>query len=267
MSAAPFIVMVGMGPQAPRIEVNLDHFREAFLTTFYEGEGVNASTATHDDVLAFAHTYLEVECGVPFDNISCDNWHATLVTSSGISLADLPGYWAQRHGWEDPDAEIEADALTPLIILGDAEQDIATLGAAKTLEEKVEAASVLWRIAALANKAVEKIKADLRDEAHQRFVQTGERELEIRSENAWATIKIPADSIILRPGADMEALRRGIGSVFDQLFVRTVSYQPKPTFADSFPMVAEPLRARIIADIGSKPNTPRISFRRKDRAG
>ena len=164
-------------------------------------------------------------------------------------------------------AEPKPDALTPQIILGDAEEDIALLSGAMSLEEKVEAASVLWRIAALANKAVEKIKAEIRTEAYARFVESGEREHEIRSENAWATIKIPADSITLRPGADMEALRREIGSTFDELFVRTVTVQPKPTFADRFPMVDEKLRDRIIADIGSKTNTPRISFRRKDRAG
>ena len=165
-------------------------------------------------------------------------------------------------------AEIEDDPLTALIILGDAEEDIATLAAAKTLEDKVEAASVLWRIAALANKAVEKIKAELRTEAYLKFVETGDREHEIRSENAWATVKIPTDSITIAPGADMEALHRQIGPLFDQLFVRTVSYQPKPTFADSFTMVVPDNLQRTVMDcIGTKANTPRISFRRKDRTG
>jgi len=235
------------------VEVDLDLFRTRFIDTFCECEGVTRETATGSDVVDFANTYMEMECHIPFK--VCCKWDKKLVAAAKVSL-DLLG----------PE---ESDSLTAEVILADAEEDIALLASASTLEEKVEAASVLWRIASLASKAVEKIKTELRTKAYLQFIETGEKEQEIRSKNAWATIKIPGDSITLAPGADMEKLHREIGPIFDELFTRTVTYAPKPDFAEQFTtVVSDPRLQRSVIDcIGTKANTPRISFRRKDRTG
>ena len=158
---------------------------------------------------------------------------------------------------------------TPEEILADAASDIALLTSAPTIEAKVEAAAVLWQIQHLAKKAVENLKAELRAEAQRRFDADGEREQELRSgDSAWASIRFPTDSVVIRKGEDIEGARREIGSSFDGYFDRTVTYKPCADFPEKILAESnEALRDRLLALTDRQPNTPRISLRRKGQSG
>jgi len=156
---------------------------------------------------------------------------------------------------------------TPAEIMADILSDLDLLASASDLNQMVEAGAILWQVQHAANKTLEAFKTKLRAEGVKRYEKTGEHEITIRSEDAWATIKIPNASVVVRKDADLSALRAKLGETFSDLFVRTVSYKTTSDFEERAADVDPALRDELLAAIDRQENTPRISFRRKDPTG
>lgn len=154
--------------------------------------------------------------------------------------------------------------VTPRDILRDIESDLALLSTSMpdSVEAKVEAGSILWRVKDIASRILAQIKDDLRKEA---IKLPASAQHEFEGQGSTATVKMPQPTLKVAEDADLDTLKKVLGDAFPDFFEEQVTVKPHAEFAQRVAaMEDEERRSLLLASVDRVENTPRVSFRRTD---
>lgn len=112
-----------------------------------------------------------------------------------------------------------------------------------------------------AEKALEPIKGVLREKAIQAHGGDPGAEHFDGSDGCRCTVSIPKPATVVRKDADMDSLKRILGTEFDRFFETFVSYKPRDTFGSRVAGASTDHQNAVLEAVDVKEGTPRVFFK------
>ena len=134
-----------------------------------------------------------------------------------------------------------------------------------TIERKVEIGSVLWELGDAVKSVLDRIKSDVRVEAVAELKgQSGNTKLD-GDDLGEATITIPEASLRVPKGANIDDLKKVLGSDFGLFFEEVTTVKPRKEFEERVTALQNPLHKQILHNsVARVEPTPRVSFKRHE---
>lgn len=130
-------------------------------------------------------------------------------------------------------------------------------------ERKVEIGSVLWQLGDAVRDVLDDIKKDVRVVAVAELQgQVGHTTLE-GDDLGEATVTIPEASLRVPKGANVDDLKKVLGSDFGLFFEEVITVKPRKEFEERVTALQNPLHQQILHNAVARVEpTPRVSFKR-----
>lgn len=133
-----------------------------------------------------------------------------------------------------------------------------------SLEEKIEAGTLLWELGDVMKDLLDSIKEDVRKKAVEQLNgQPGLAKLN-GERDGQAHVRLPNPSLRARKGVNIQELKDVLGADFSLFFEETTKIVPRKEFEDRVLSVEKPLHQKVLHNaVEHVDPTPRVGSKRK----